>query len=139
MIQLTCPATSRVFTPVKVSLLLSLSVLVFHLPMTLGAESATRVRIANLTYAGERLSNSENLVVFRGIPYAQPPVGDLRWVAPRPLQYKRKHGDESDPVKAGTFAPRCPQDDGNINWYRNVAAAFGDADARSTRKIVAKR
>ncbi|HEY2520209.1 MAG TPA: carboxylesterase family protein, partial [Streptosporangiaceae bacterium] len=40
---------------------------------------------------------------FLGIPYAAPPVGNLRWRAPQPAA--RWHG-----VRAATsFAPHCPQ------------------------------
>lgn len=41
--------------------------------------------------------------IFRGIPYAQAPVGDLRWRAPRPAQHWRG-------VRAADqFGPRCMQ------------------------------
>lgn len=29
---------------------------------------------------------SDGLTIFKGIPYAAPPVGDLRWQAPRPVE-----------------------------------------------------
>ncbi|MFJ8825551.1 carboxylesterase/lipase family protein [Streptomyces sp. NPDC102467] len=43
------------------------------------------------------------VTVFRGIPYAAPPVGDLRWRAPRPPT--RWEGTR----KADRFGPMCPQ------------------------------
>ena len=30
-------------------------------------------------------SASDNVTVFRGVPYAAPPVGDLRWKRPQPV------------------------------------------------------
>ncbi|WP_109806218.1 carboxylesterase/lipase family protein [Sphingosinithalassobacter portus] len=43
------------------------------------------------------------LHVFRGIPYAAPPIGDLRWRAPRPAAHW-------DGVRAATaFGPACKQ------------------------------
>src|SRR5260370_25550471 len=30
------------------------------------------------------VSSDSSIAVFKGIPYATPPVGDLRWRAPRP-------------------------------------------------------
>ena len=30
--------------------------------------------------------NDQTITVFRGIPYAAPPVGPLRWKAPQPVQ-----------------------------------------------------
>jgi para-nitrobenzyl esterase len=41
--------------------------------------------------------------VFRGLPYAAPPTGDLRWRPPRPPA-------DWQGVRAATrFAPSCPQ------------------------------
>ncbi len=41
--------------------------------------------------------------IFRGVPFAQPPVGELRWKAPQPVQ--RWEGVK----KADTFGPRAMQ------------------------------
>ncbi|MFD7707820.1 carboxylesterase/lipase family protein [Streptomyces sp. NPDC059786] len=44
-----------------------------------------------------------SVTVFRGIPYAAPPVGELRWRAPRPpVPWTGVH-------KADRFGPMCPQ------------------------------
>ncbi|HLO60396.1 MAG TPA: carboxylesterase/lipase family protein [Bacteroidales bacterium] len=43
------------------------------------------------------------LIVYKGIPFATPPTGDLRWRPPRP---PNKHADV---FKADHFAPACPQ------------------------------
>jgi len=56
---------------------------------------------------------------FRGVAYARPPVGALRWKAPQPLPNRRGR------VDATRFGPACPQSDGNTRWYRNVAKAMG--------------
>src|SRR5262245_39880267 len=41
--------------------------------------------------------------VFRGIPYAEPPIGELRWQPPRPA---RRHPGVLDATR---FASHCPQ------------------------------
>lgn len=41
--------------------------------------------------------------VWRGIPFAAPPIGDLRWRAPRPVQPWRGVRDTT------AFGPACPQ------------------------------
>jgi para-nitrobenzyl esterase len=61
-----------------------------------------------------------SVAVFRGIPFAAPPVGQLRWRAPEP--HRARPGIQS----AQDFAAGCYQDDYNAKWYRRVAAAFGE-------------
>jgi para-nitrobenzyl esterase len=62
------------------------------------------------------------VTVFRGLPYAQPPVGDLRWrppVAPASWQGARK---------ADTFANSCyqPQHTSTFVWRREAFAVSED-------------
>ena len=56
------------------------------------------------TAAGQVRGRAENgVAVFRGIPFAQPPVGDLRFAAPRPAR-------PWDGVReAAAFGPPPPQ------------------------------
>ena len=69
--------------------------------------------------AGNRDPVAAGIYVFKGIPYAAPPVGDLRWAPPQ-LPTPRLGLQE-----AAAFAPGCFQDSYNTDWYRRVAAAFG--------------
>jgi para-nitrobenzyl esterase len=56
---------------------------------------------------------------FLGIPFAEPPVGALRWQAPQPLSTPPEKREVTQ------FAAACYQDDYNTDWYRKVGAAFG--------------
>ena len=56
---------------------------------------------------------------FLGVPFAQPPVGDLRWAPPVPLI-----GMEGR-FQATSFAPACMQTDHITQWYRDVVTGFG--------------
>jgi para-nitrobenzyl esterase len=46
----------------------------------------------------------DGLTIYKGVPFAAPPVGDLRWRAPTPAA--RWVGTR----KADTFAPACMQE-----------------------------
>jgi len=61
-----------------------------------------RVRVGSGTLAGASAKSSE-VRSFKGIPFAQPPVGDLRWKPPQPV--KSWEGAR----RADRFGPRCMQ------------------------------
>ena len=64
--------------------------------------SGEQVRTANGVLEGV-LSADGKVRVFKGIPYAAPPVGPLRWKAPQPA------ASWTGVRKAAEFGPRCMQ------------------------------
>jgi para-nitrobenzyl esterase len=78
------------------------------------AEDGDTVTTANGILEGT-IDPATGIRMFKGVPFAQPPVGDLRWKEPQP------------PVKwvgvrkADQFAPRCPQRPvfGDMNFRAN--------------------
>jgi para-nitrobenzyl esterase len=79
----------------------------------LASAAADRVQTTLGTIEGAAVQDS-GVRIFRGIPYAQPPIGELRWKAPQPP----KHW--SGIRKTDQFGPRCMQQ-----------AVFGDMSFRS--------
>jgi para-nitrobenzyl esterase len=78
-----------------------------------------------VTAGGETLQGAwagvgGDIAVFKGIPFAAPPVGDLRWRAPRP------HQPRQGAQAALEFAPACMQTDYIVDWYARIAVAFGN-------------
>ncbi|KAB8337128.1 hypothetical protein FH972_021432 [Carpinus fangiana] len=56
---------------------------------------------------------------FLGIPFAQPPTDELRWLPPRALKHKSKH------VIDGThYPPACPQYEGGASVYTRDVREF---------------
>jgi len=72
---------------------------------------APRVKIANGTLEGV---NESGIKTFKGVPFAAPPVGDLRWKEPQPVK------DWTGVRKADKFGPRAMQ-----------LPVFGDMNFRS--------
>jgi para-nitrobenzyl esterase len=68
---------------------------------------------------GEWVAGQKRVAAFRGVPFAAPPVGDLRWRLPRPLL------STAGVRQAQQFAPACMQARSMIDWYARVAGAFG--------------
>jgi para-nitrobenzyl esterase len=68
---------------------------------------------------GTYAEDAPTVAVFRGIPFAAPPTGDLRWREPQPPQPR------SGTLQATAFAPACYQDAYLTDWYRRVGTAFG--------------
>ena len=67
-----------------------------------------------------KFDNENELFIFRGIPYAQPPIGELRWQSPAPLSSSPKA------INAENFKPACMQDEYSTVWYKDVAELFGN-------------
>ena len=65
--------------------------------------------------------DSFNVAAFLGVPFAAPPVGNLRWQGPRKYQ---STGDFRD---ASAFAPACMQKQRIVDWYRDLAELFGNS------------
>ena len=80
---------------------------------TFAQPTAPRVKVTNGTLEG--VTEPTNVQSFKGIPFAAPPVGDLRWKAPQPA----KNWTGVRPAKQ--FGPRAMQ-----------RAIFGDMNFRST-------
>lgn len=59
--------------------------------------------------------NSSGITVFKGIPYAAPPVGENRWKAPQPVQ------NWEGVYKAHEYKSGCPQPDLGEAFYRNCS------------------
>ena len=74
-----------------------------------------------VTIDGELLvGKSDNgVAAFLGVPFAEPPVGDLRWRAPQPL------ATNVDVREATSFAAACMQSMRILEWYRYMAETFG--------------
>lgn len=68
------------------------------LPLT-AAVAAPKVKTDAGVLVGE---SHQGIDVFKGIPYAQPPVGELRWVPPQPIRWRGER-------KASEFGSPCLQ------------------------------
>ena len=77
------------------------------------------VQIGKTKYIGIYVTDN-NQFIFRGIPYAKPPIGELRWKSPVPLSKDPKV------INAQSFKPACMQDEYTTVWYQDVAELFGN-------------
>lgn len=85
----------------KLSIIFTLTIL-FAIAMTINAFAQNQVKTANGTVEGTS-DKSSGVRTFKGIPFAAPPVGNLRWQAPQPV--KNWKGVR----KTDQFGPRCMQ------------------------------
>ena len=91
----------------------------------------------DLNYAGTPVlaKTGTEVLRFSGIRFAQAPVGDWRWREPRPVA----DASYGVPIDATKWPPACVQDQGNVEWYQGVAAAFGQpAEVAPSRPDVAE-
>lgn len=74
-----------------------LALLLLSASLVLQAQPLTQVQVAQGILAGSNSPHGEEIAVFRGIAYAKPPLGDLRWRPPLPpLSWQgRREADKS--------------------------------------------
>jgi para-nitrobenzyl esterase len=83
------------------------------------------VRIDSETWQGDFFSPGKSHAVFKGLPYAAPPVGPLRW---RPPQ---NHEPVPGLRTARAYGPACVQTQRLVHWENRILEKIGrDALAR---------
>ena len=81
-------------------------------------DNEVEVKLDQVTFLGST-SVTDGVDSFQGIPFAQPPVGPLRWRSPQ--AWVAQHNVYS----AKQFASACMQTPHIVEWYRDVIAGFG--------------
>ncbi|MDQ3918148.1 MAG: carboxylesterase family protein, partial [Acidobacteriota bacterium] len=110
------PTASRALFLTRRALFVALSLaaaFLFAAAPAVGARAADRVKTASGVVEGDG-PQASGVRVFKGIPFAAPPVGELRWKEPQPLK------SWAGVRQAVKFGPRCMQ-----------APVFGDMNFRS--------
>jgi para-nitrobenzyl esterase len=89
-------------------------VIVMCTSSVLPASAANRIKIANGVLESNA-SPKDRVRAYKGIPFAQPPVGDLRWREPQPVK------NWTGARNADQFGPRCMQrtSPGADYWFRS--------------------
>ena len=92
---------------------------------SLAASSQSKPLAVEVQVEGERLVGQQSPTVginaFLGVPFAEPPVGPLRWQAP--VDYRGR----GEVRRADRFAPACMQSPRILEWYRGMAERFGSS------------
>lgn len=83
----------------------------------IGCEQDPSVFVNNQTLIGKFHADT-NISAFLGIPFAEPPLDDLRWHKPIPFEPRNSIR------KTQQFAPACMQKMGILEWYRDLAEIF---------------
>jgi para-nitrobenzyl esterase len=84
-----------------------------------GADNSPRLTLNDKSVIVGKLAEGGRTESFLGVPFAQPPVGDLRWAPPQPLVKTTATSQKNE------YAAACMQGDHIAKWYKNVAADFG--------------
>jgi para-nitrobenzyl esterase len=87
------------------------------LAVSLAASVGPQVKTTQGPIVGTR--RADGTLAFRGIPYARPPIGDLRWKPPQPIRWRKPR-----PAIAPGFA--CPQSDYGAWNHRDAVSGRED-------------
>ena len=66
------------------------------------------------------LHKNHQVEMFLGLPFAVPPIGDLRWEKPVPWV-----PESNKKIIANKFKPACIQNQRIVNWYKRLILDFG--------------
>jgi para-nitrobenzyl esterase len=88
-------------------------------PPALATSAAPTVEANGERLLGTFVGDGAGLAVFKGIPYAAPPVGDLRWKPPQPITPRQGVQPASE------FAPACFQGYGENSFLSYIAKTLG--------------
>ena len=66
------------------------------------------------------LHQNNEVEMFLGIPFATPPINDLRWE--KPVAWIPENKKE---IIANKFRPGCVQNQRIVNWYKRLILDFG--------------
>jgi para-nitrobenzyl esterase len=122
----------------KATLVLSLGFVLLSLTFTPVVESSPikdPLKIESGLISGFAGGEQEKVMIYKGIPYAKPPVGELRWKPPQPAAPWEGVRQTREP------GPRCPQPPSQVFaqqagaqsedcLYLNVWTASGDTEEK---------
>ena len=91
---------------------------VFSFLLLLGCDRAPGVEVDGEILLGKYVEDG-TIAAFLGVPFAEPPTGDLRWRSPQPLKNRVSRRTVVD------FAAACMQTMRILDWYRYMAETFG--------------
>ena len=97
------PTTQPTIAPVIIAPTDTLSTLLTPTPTNPTASPMSDSPVVKIAHGALQGTRQSNLSVFKGIPYAAPPVGDLRWRAPQPV------ANWNDVRRADAFGSACIQ------------------------------
>ncbi len=120
--------TIRLLAQISVLLLTTVMLLVSS-SCAIPAEEAPVIFTNSEELHGSWNDAGKSIAAFKGIPFAAPPVADLRWRAPVANQPR------NGPQDAAGFAPACMQTTYMTDWYAAVAEAFGSGPEVAAQPI----
>ena len=96
------------------------------------AAAAGPIKTASGPVAGT-VSSDSKVDIYRGIPYATPPVGDLRWKDPQPVK------PWTDVLQATEFGPACMQElqRSRLPWTKEFMVQNNDSEDCLTLNVFA--